>query len=314
MTEWLLAFDPGCRTCGDVIGRVKEQVEERLTLAGLAEPRIAELRRRALGERPRFAPTLIAVDGDRVRAWTGPRLSVRLARLLGPARSVAVLRALNRADVVVNGSRRGLLKAVPLAALGAFVVSGGLAAPAMAAPGRRRMTTAEVEAAVDRLQPLPSAYAEVTAQPMAVRRAVYARLTPTQQAALWREQLDRYRSAHPELTGAQAAVVEQALALIPAVFGPAGGTGSDRLDQIKETAVAAFGPRTAATVFGTLGPLEQPAPAAVTPMWDCGCDCDCNPDFTPCDGCGEVAWTCRHTYDGCGWFYKQSCTGACGGA
>lgn len=309
MTEWLLAFDTGCRTCSDVVGRVKEQVEDRLTLAGLTEPRITELRRRALGEHPRFAPTLIAVDGDRVRAWTGPRLSARLARLLGPARSVAVLRALNRADVVVNGGRRGLLKAVPLAALGAFVVSGGLAAPAMAAPGRRRMTIAEVDAAVDRLRPLPSTYAEVTAHPMAVRRAVYARLTPTQQGGLWREQLVRYRAAHPELTGPQAAVIEQALALIPAVFGTDSGASTD---QVKEAAVAAFGRTQAATLFGTLGPLERPA--TVQPMWDCGCDCDCNPDFTPCDGCGEVAWTCRHTYDGCGWFYKQSCTGACGGA
>lgn len=314
MTEWLLAFDTGCRTCNDVIGRVEEQVRERLALAGLAEPRIAELRRRALGDRPRFAPTLIAVDGDRVRAWTGPRLSARLALLLGPARSVAVLRALNRADVVVNGGRRGFLKAVPLAALGAFVVSGGLAAPAMAAPGRRRMTTAEVRAAVDQLRPLPSTYAEVIAHPMAIRRAVYARLPESRRGDLWREQLSRYRSAHPELTADQAAVIERALALIPTVFGSADGTGSDRLDQLKEAAVAAFGPRTAATIFGTLGPLEQPAPAAVTPTWDCGCDCDCNPDFTPCDGCGEVAWTCRHTYDGCGWFLKESCTGACGGA
>jgi hypothetical protein len=314
MTEWLLAFDTGCRTCSDVIGQVKEQVQDRLTLAGLTEPRIAELRRRALGDRPRFAPTLIAVDGDPVRAWTGPRLSARLARLLGPARSVAVLRALNRADVVVNGSRRGLLKAVPLAALGAFVLSGGLAAPAMAAPGRRRMTTAEVEAAVDRLQPLPSSYAEMTALPMAVRRAVYARHPATRRAELWREQLVRYRSAHPDLTGDQVAVIEQALALLPTVFGSAGGAGSAQLDQVKEAAVAAFGPRTAATILGTLGPLEQPAPATVTPMNDCGCDCDCNPDFTPCDGCGEVAWDCRHTYDGCGFLWKQSCTGSCGGA
>jgi hypothetical protein len=321
MAEWLLAFDAGCKACSDVIGRIRAQVGDRLAVAALGEPRIRELRCRALGERPPFAPTLIMVDGDRVRAWTGPRLSARLARLLGPARSIAVMRALNCADVVVNGDRRSLLKAVPLAALAAFVVSGGLAAPAMAAPGRRRMTAVEVDEVVDRLQPLPSTYPEFAAQPMAIRHAIYGRLSQSQRAGLWQEHLRRYRSAHPNLTGAQSAALEQALALIPAVFGSADGTASSRLDRAKSAAIAAFGRRRAAAVFGTLGPTEEPgaittstthaASSSLVPS--CECQCECNPDFTPCDSCGQEALYCYRTYKGCGYLGQEDCTGLCGG-
>jgi hypothetical protein len=315
MTEWLLAFDTGCQACSDVIGRVRAQVEDRVTVTALSEPRISELRRRALGERPRFAPTLIAVDRDRVRAWTGPRLSARLAWLLGPARSIAVMRALNHADVVVNGDRRSLLKAIPLAALGAFVVSGGLAAPAMAT-GSRPLTAAKVDAMVDRLQPLPSRYADFVQQPMAVRRGVYDRLSPPQRAGLWQEHLALYRSEHPDLTGTQAAALEQALALLPAVFGPADGAGGAPVEQARSAAIAAFGRRQAAAVFGTLGPLEQSATTSYKPNdgEPCNCFCDCAPDFTPCDGCGQEAWTCIRRYQFCGFLYLEDCTGLCGGA
>jgi uncharacterized membrane protein len=324
MAEWLLAFDAGCKSCSDVIGRIRAQVGDRLAVAALGEPRIRELRCRALGERPPFAPTLIVVDGDRVRAWTGPRLSARLAWLLGPARSIAVMRALNRADVVVNGDRRGLLKAVPLVALGAFVVSGGLVAPAMAAPGRRRMTVAEVDEVVDRLQPLPSTYPEFAAQPMVIRHAIYGRLSQSQRAGLWQEHLSRYRSAHPNLTGAQSAALEQVLALIPAVFGSADGTVSSRLDRAKSAAIAAFGRREAAAVFATLGPAEEPGAittstthaASSSPTQlprSCECFCECNPDFTPCDSCGQEAFLCYRTYKGCGILNQEDCTGLCGG-
>ncbi len=109
-------------------------------MCSLADPRITELRAEALGENAPWAPTLLAVDGDRVRAWTGPRLSWRMARLLGLRRSAHVARSLSRAEAVVSPDRRHLIEAVPGVAVAAFLVSGGTASAAVAKalPGRSR--------------------------------------------------------------------------------------------------------------------------------------------------------------------------------
>lgn len=298
MPKWMLAFDAGCGACSDVIDRIGAAVDGRLTVVGLGEVR--ELREIALGDDPVFAPTLLRVDGDRVRAWTGPSLSLRLALLLGPSRSFAVVRALNSADVVVHGSRRSLLKAAPGLALGAFLVSGGLASTAMAAPGRR-MGNAEADEWAASLTRLPTSYAEVTALPVVKRRAVYRRLSEASRAGLWHEHLLRYRAARPGLTKTQAAFVDRVSATLPEII------GSDDLSKLRDEAIVTLGHAEALAAFGTLGAAE---PAGVKPYPQC----DCNPDFTPCTSCGrQDPYYCYRTYKGCGFLYQQDCTGMCGG-
>lgn len=135
MTRWILAFDATCSSCESISKLVTEAVAgTALEPHALAEPEIVELRRQAFGEQqPPWLPTLLAWDKERVRAWTGPALSMRLARLLGPAQSVCVARAVARAHDNIGfpadglWDRRRLLKAIPGVAAGAFVLSGGTA-------------------------------------------------------------------------------------------------------------------------------------------------------------------------------------------
>ncbi|MEV5593832.1 bacteriocin fulvocin C-related protein [Streptomyces sp. NPDC052496] len=317
MTEWLLAFDAGCGVCGEAAGRIGGVVDDRLTLVGLGEERVRALRRTALGGEPPFAPTLLAVDGERVRAWTGPALSARLCRLLGPVGSLRVVRALNRTDVLVHGDRRRLLKAVPGLALGAFLVSGGLAAPAMASAGRR-MTAAGAEEWAAGLTRIPTGYREVTALPMPQRRAVYARIPDRAKAGLWLEHVQRYRAAHPELSGPRTAMLEKVAAAVPAVFAGTGAWSASDVERLREESVAVLGPDVSFAALGVLGPAESPAPAA--PAASAGSrarnrvlmNCDCHKGASGCSSCGNSV-PCTEQASGCGWLWQQRCDGVCGG-
>lgn len=127
MNRWILAFDQGCSACRDIIGSVQAAAGGKLEARGLNDPEVHELRHQAMGESPPWAPTLLHTDSASVRAWTGPAMSVRLARLLGPVRSARVVRAIARSNVLPDPQRRSLLKAIPGLAVGVFVLSGGTA-------------------------------------------------------------------------------------------------------------------------------------------------------------------------------------------
>lgn len=310
MTEWILAFDAGCGKCNEVIDGITDIAGERLTVAGLGEDRIRALRHQALGDHAPFAPTLLAVDTDRVRAWAGPRMSVRLSLLLGPRRSLAVARALNRMDVIVHGDRRRFLKAAPGVALGVFLFSGGAAAPAMAAPGRRS-TWAEAKEWVAQLDRLPRGYDEIVAQPLVRRRALFAALPQQAKQDLWVEHLDRFRRARAELSAEQSAVLSEAATLVPAMIGaPVTSDVSAKAEHLKRKAIAALGADTAYAALAVLGPAE-PTPAtnseAGVAQRSCGM-CSTVDDW--CDGdlhCENIS--CEPTDFGCGTFWQYPCDG-----
>jgi hypothetical protein len=310
MTEWLLAFDAGCGTCSNVIARISTVVEDRLAVVNLGDERIRTLRRQALGEHPPFAPTLLKVDGGHVRVWTGFAMSVRLSRLLGPARSFKVIRALNQADVIVHGSRRRFLKTVPAVALGAFLLSGGRAAPAMASPGRQ-MTAAEANEWAAGLNPLPTAYREVTALSMVQRRAVYARSSAQTKASLWLENLRQYRIAHPGLSTAQSAVLDDVAATVPSIVTATGTAKTADTARLQDKAVAVLGLPGAAAAFGVLGQAESVSDGAPAhPQWRIKCDCHIG--FSGCSSCGTSV-ECDQVSTGCGWLWSDVCDGVCGG-
>lgn len=327
MTSWILAFDAGCRSCTDVVDRVRACTNGKLTTAGLAEPRIHELRQRALGEAPPWAPTLLAVDDADVRAWTGPALSMRLVRLLGVADSVRVVRALNHADVLRHPGRRKLLKAVPLLGLGAFVLSGGLAAPAMAAGRSGNGAAARwVRANGDRL---PTIYADFASYPMSYRRAIFNASSPAVRADLWTKHFEHYRKTHPALSPAQVAVIEDAERLAPRVL----MTGKDQkaLRALAASAVSVFGVHEARALLATLGPQESPQESAhkapqgsmqaaagtrarSVDLWcePTGPDCDTNCEsITGCSE-GTCYGPCVCSSSGCGDLWLRECNGLCG--
>jgi hypothetical protein len=303
VTEWILAFDAGCGRCNEVIDGIINVAGERLSVAGLGEDRIRALRQQALGEHPPFAPTLLAVDADRVRAWTGPRLTARLSLLLGLKRSVAVARSLNRMDVIVHGDRRRFLKAAPGVALGVFLLSGGVAAPAMAATGRRS-TWAEAQEWVVKLDRLPTGYDEIVAEPVVRRRALFVALPQETKIDLWHEHLRRFELARPELSAEQSAVLSEAATIVPAVLGAA--TTSDAhaaVHQLEEKAVAVLGSTNTFDAFAMLGPAD-PEAAAV------GCFCSVGSLCSRPSGhnCHRIA-NCAVTSGGCGCFWAWPCDG-----
>ncbi|MGW1427852.1 bacteriocin fulvocin C-related protein [Streptomyces sp. NPDC002431] len=310
MTEWILAFDADCPFCEEVVKQVRASVDDTLTPAGLTEPRVRELRARAMGERAEWAPTLLAVDGDRVRAWTGTALSVRLARLLGPADSLRVVRALRGLDVLRSPSRRGILRAVPGLALGAFLITGGLAASPAQAMNRVRGSRASrwVKANAGRL---PSDYAEFVSYPADYRRAVYGSLPAPARSDLWVAHFAEYRRTHPDLSAGQSAVLDDAARLAPRII--AGHRQEAALEELERATREAFGDDGARAVLMTLGPAETRA-AAPGNGRDTVQVLDCNSQCAGSGSCDTVCYDqpyCNWTDHGCGPLWLGPCSGFC---
>lgn len=315
MTEWILAFDADCRFCEEVVDRVRVSVDGTLTTAGLTEPRIRDLRVRALGEGAEWAPTLLAVDGDQVRAWTGAALSLRLARLLGPSDSLRVVRALRDLDVLRPPSRRGILKAVPGLALGTFLVTGGLAASPAQAVTRAKGSKASrwVKANLDQL---PSGYSEFAAYPADYRRAIYGALSASARSDLWVAHFANYRKTHPGLSAEQSAVLDDATRSAPQII--AGRRQEAAAEGLKAAAVAAFGESEARAILMTLGPADTQGAdtQGVAPRSDQGTQVlDCNSQCAGSGSCDTVCYAspfyCNWTNHGCGPLWLGPCSGYC---
>jgi len=82
--RWILGFDGMCHACTDMARQVEEIAGGKLTVKSLHSQQMLTWRQQALGEHPPRIPTLLAVDGDTVRAWTHIAMGVQLARLVGP--------------------------------------------------------------------------------------------------------------------------------------------------------------------------------------------------------------------------------------
>ncbi|MEU6003918.1 bacteriocin fulvocin C-related protein [Streptomyces sp. NPDC047197] len=307
MTEWILAFDADCRFCEEVVDRIRVSVDGTLTTAGLTEPRIRGLRARALGEGGEWAPTLLAVNGDQVRAWTGTALSLRLARLLGPADSLRVVRALRDLDVPQPPSRRGILKTLPGLALGTFLVTGGLAtSPAQAVTrAKGSKATRWVKANLDRL---PSRYSEFVSYPADYRRAVYGALSASARSDLWMAHFANYRKTH-RLSAEQSVVLDDATRLAPQII--AGRRQTAAVEGLEAAAVAAFGESEARAILRTLGPADTQGAAARSEQSTQAVDCNsrCGTGTGSCDTTCYAG--CTWTDYGCGPLWLAPCSGLC---
>ncbi|GHJ35284.1 hypothetical protein Sm713_08930 [Streptomyces sp. TS71-3] len=308
VTEWILAFDTDCRFCEEVVNRVRVSVDGTLTTAGLTEPRIRGLRARALREGAEWAPTLLAVDGDQVRAWTGTALSLRLARLLGPSDSLRVVRALGDLDVLRSPGRRGILKAVPGLALGTFLITGGLAASPAQALTRAKGSKASrwVKANLDRL---PSGYSEFASYPADCRRAVYGALSASVRSDLWVAHFANYRKTHPGLSAEQSAVLDDAMRLAPQII--AGRQQRTAVEGLETAAVAAFGESGARAILMTLGPADTQSAARSDQSIQV---LDCNSQCGTGASCDTVCYGepyCNWTAYGCGPLWLGPRSGYC---
>lgn len=139
----VLGFDAGCMSCSNLAESIEEAVGAKLEAMSLSDPQVKEWRRRALGEDPPWAPTLIELKNGQVKAWTGAMMGAHLARKLGPSVTWKVAKVLgesthsNRTEhhSLSGLSRSQFLKGLGGAAVGLTVLSGtgGLATPAAAA-------------------------------------------------------------------------------------------------------------------------------------------------------------------------------------
>jgi hypothetical protein len=144
----VLGFDAGCMSCNELAKNIEDAVGERLEVRSLRDPQVYRWREEALGEDALWAPTLIEVRGEEVRAWTGVRMGMRLSRTLGPKDTWRVMQVLgevrNESSIVGANSNTGVgtgltraqfLKGVGGAALAMSVLSGVSTTPASATTG-----------------------------------------------------------------------------------------------------------------------------------------------------------------------------------
>lgn len=136
----VLGFDGGCATCSDLAQKISQGVGDRLEVRSLHHPQVEHWREKALGKDAPWVPTLFEVGGaGEVRAWTGSRLALRLALVLGPVSTWRTMRILGE-FVTLGRSDSGMSRGQFLKSLGGGVLgvgilsaSGGLASSALAA-------------------------------------------------------------------------------------------------------------------------------------------------------------------------------------
>jgi hypothetical protein len=109
---------------------------------------MARWREQALGKDAPWVPTLVEVEGDAIRAWTGVRMGARLSRALGPLATWRVMQVLGEAndelelvDSVAARAASGLTR-------GQFLKGVGGAAVAISILGGTGKLPASAEAAV----------------------------------------------------------------------------------------------------------------------------------------------------------------------
>lgn len=118
--ERYLIYDSGCSVCTQLAQAVGDAAGGKIRAISIRDDRARELLDRAYPNGWAFAPYLVAVDGDRVRAWTGAASALRLARMVGPLNAWSIWRVARRNGVYLpptgigrqssGVSRRGFLK------------------------------------------------------------------------------------------------------------------------------------------------------------------------------------------------------------
>jgi hypothetical protein len=134
-----LLFDGACPKCSRLAADVEAAGDGRLLTGSLRDEEFSGHLDRA---RPgwRWEPTLLSVGDDGVRVFTGMRMRLRLARLVGARRALRIARLARSAGFpLVSGTdgleRRSLIKYGAASALGlAMVVVTGSRQPAHADP------------------------------------------------------------------------------------------------------------------------------------------------------------------------------------
>ncbi|GLW93732.1 bacteriocin fulvocin C-related protein [Actinokineospora globicatena] len=305
--RWVLAFDASCGKCRKVSAAVERACDGKLEVLPLTHPDVAGWRARAFTDAP-WEPTLLLVEGDRVRGWHGRAMTVPLVRMLGVRASLRVVGALGELRYSTAeggvGRQRFLRLGAGVAIATGLVATGSVPAFAASDDAKARAWVAANRGS------LPITFDEITAYPIAYRKAILASLSPAERSALWSEQVNRYRLTHPDLTAEQRAFLDEALAVAgrsETFQDEASEEVAAQLTRLHDEGIRVLGFHQAASLLAVFGPAEQVAVAAGALN---GCTCNKLDDW--------CAWgyhcrdgSCGQTPQGCGTYYGQPCNGLC---
>lgn len=98
-----LLFDASCSLCSDLAGDVERASGNKLETKSLYAPDALELLKKA---RPdyKFEPTLLQVQGDQVRAYTGMAMRAQMVTFLNPIQLLKIARIVQKAGVPLFGA------------------------------------------------------------------------------------------------------------------------------------------------------------------------------------------------------------------
>ncbi|MBI4671637.1 MAG: redoxin family protein [Chloroflexi bacterium] len=98
-----ILFDSGCAQCTDVAAAIEKESSGALLGMSLYAPEAKQLLDRA---RPgwKFEPTLLEVDGEHVRAFTGLQMRTHLVTFLNPLQLLKIARVVQQAGIPLLGA------------------------------------------------------------------------------------------------------------------------------------------------------------------------------------------------------------------
>jgi|GEM_PF-934907 len=145
----LLLFDSACSVCSYLAQEIERETGGVLPARGLGRPEVQAWLEQA---RPgwRWEPTLLEVDGDHPRAFTGLGMAFRLVQVLGLRRAWRVARLVQRVSVPATGvheERRQFLRysgSLLLTLLGSSILAACGASTTSSAPSPTAAPTAKV--------------------------------------------------------------------------------------------------------------------------------------------------------------------------
>jgi hypothetical protein len=112
---------------------------------------------------------------------------------------------------------------------------------------------------------LPETLPELSRLPIPFRRAVVAAVAPAVRLSLWEAHLASFLEEESGLSGPQRAVVRDAVADFPAIFGGDPSAGQERMRALEARMREVFTREEAGRIFGTLGPPEPPGGLPLPP-------------------------------------------------
>jgi hypothetical protein len=192
-------------------------------------------------------------------------------------------------------------------------------------------TKTAVRAWVQSLSPddLLDAGDAIQSYPVLYRKEIMRASSPDRRAEIWRNHIQSYLDANPNLSSDAVPVLQAAIRLItPTIFSKSGDKQRKATALIADQVTTILGRAEAEYLFYRLGPRDEQT-ASIEPLgmrltnYVRGMlvvlanaeSCDCSPDW----GC-EYGGSCRTSvscnvdsdWPACGWLWNEDCSGLCG--